>query len=76
MKNKKYHTVGTFPKSNIKTVERDKMDTPSKHMYMTDHFLDIYAIIKNYMILEKKLNVVFLRVKILIFNLFLEYTCK
>ena len=26
-KNKKKHTVGTFPKSNIKIVERGKIDT-------------------------------------------------
>ena len=26
-KNKEYHIVGTIPKSNIKTVERDKIDT-------------------------------------------------
>jgi len=27
MKNKKYHTDGTMAKSNIKIVERDKIDT-------------------------------------------------
>jgi hypothetical protein len=27
-KNKKQHTVGTNPKSNIKIVERGKIDTP------------------------------------------------
>jgi hypothetical protein len=27
MKNPKYHTVGTIPKSNIKIVERGKIDT-------------------------------------------------
>jgi hypothetical protein len=26
-KNKEYHIVGTIPKLNIKTVERDKIDT-------------------------------------------------
>ena len=26
MNNKKYHTVGTIPKSNINIVERDEMD--------------------------------------------------
>jgi len=26
--NKKYHTVGTFPKSNRKITKRDKIDTP------------------------------------------------
>jgi len=30
MKNKKYQTVGTFPKFNRKIVARDKIDTP-KH---------------------------------------------
>ena len=29
MKNKIYHTVGTIPKSYIKIVERDKIDTPN-----------------------------------------------
>ena len=37
MKNKKYHTVGIVPKSNIKIVERDKIDTLT-HKYMTAHF--------------------------------------
>jgi hypothetical protein len=32
MKNKKYHTVGTIPKSDIKIVERSKMDTPNTQM--------------------------------------------
>ena len=29
MKNEKYHTVGTIPKSNIKILERGKIDTPN-----------------------------------------------
>ena len=29
MKDKKYHTVGTVPKSNRKIVEKGKIDTPS-----------------------------------------------
>jgi hypothetical protein len=32
-KNKKYHTVGIFPKSNRKIVERDKIDTPSTQIH-------------------------------------------
>jgi len=28
-KKKKYHTIGTILKSNIKIVERGKMDTPN-----------------------------------------------
>jgi hypothetical protein len=28
MKNKKYHTAGTFPKSNRKIVKRNKINTP------------------------------------------------
>ena len=38
MKNRKYHTVGTVPKSNRKIVERGKIkiDTPT-HKYMTVH---------------------------------------
>ena len=37
MKNKKYHTVRTFPKSNRKIVERGKL-IPLTHKYMTAHF--------------------------------------
>ena len=29
MKYKKYHSVGTIPKSNTKIIERDKIDTPN-----------------------------------------------
>ena len=36
LKTKKYHTVGTVPKSNIKITERCKIDT--KHKYITTHF--------------------------------------
>jgi len=35
-KNKKYHSVGTILKSNIKIVGRGKIDTPNK--YMTAHY--------------------------------------
>ena len=35
---KKYHIVGTTPKSNIIVVERDKIDTPSTKQNMTVHF--------------------------------------
>jgi hypothetical protein len=35
MKSKKYHTVGTIPKSNIKIVARGKIDTPNTHKNMT-----------------------------------------
>ena len=43
MKNKKYHTVGTFPKSNRKILEMGKIDTLNTHIlyiyiYMTAHF--------------------------------------
>ena len=34
MKNKKYHTVGTFPKSN-------KIKEQNRHKYMTLHFPDL-----------------------------------
>jgi hypothetical protein len=37
MKNKKYHTVGTIPKSNVKIDERGKIDTLA-HTKMTVHF--------------------------------------
>ena len=30
---KKYHTVGAIPKSNIKIVERRKVDTPNTHIH-------------------------------------------
>jgi hypothetical protein len=33
MKNKKYHTVGTIPKSNIIIVERGKIDTSNTHTH-------------------------------------------
>jgi hypothetical protein len=37
MKNKKYHTAGTFPKSNVKIDERGKIDTLA-HTQITVHF--------------------------------------
>jgi len=40
MKNKNYHTVGTIPTSNIKTVGRGK-GIPLTHKYMTAHFPDL-----------------------------------
>jgi hypothetical protein len=33
LKTKKYHTVGTIPKSDIKIVERGKMDTPNTEIH-------------------------------------------
>ena len=33
MKNKKYNTVGTIHKSDIKIVERGKMDPPNTEMH-------------------------------------------
>ena len=33
MKNKKYHTVGTIPQSNIKIVERAKIDTSNTQIH-------------------------------------------
>jgi len=33
MKNKKYHTVGTVPKSNRKIVERGKVYTPNTQIH-------------------------------------------
>jgi len=32
-KNKKYHTVGTVPKSNLKIVERDKSTPLNTHIH-------------------------------------------
>jgi hypothetical protein len=37
MKNKKCSTVGSIPKSNIKIVERGKIDTPNTEIH--DHSL-------------------------------------
>jgi hypothetical protein len=37
MKNKKYHTVGTVPKSNRKIVEKSEIDSPN--IYIHDHSL-------------------------------------
>ena len=36
---KKYHIVGTTPKSNIIVVERGKIDTPSTKQNKTVHFV-------------------------------------
>jgi len=33
MKNKKYHTVGTIPKSNIEIVERGNIYTPNSQIH-------------------------------------------
>jgi hypothetical protein len=33
MKQKKYHTVGTIPKSNIKIAEKGKIDTPNTKIH-------------------------------------------
>jgi len=40
LKNNKYHTVGTITKSNIKIVERGKIDIRTQK-YITDHFPDL-----------------------------------
>ncbi len=37
MRNKTYHRIETIPKSNIKIVERGKINT-IKNKYMTAHF--------------------------------------
>ena len=39
MKNKTYHTVGTFLKSNIKIVERGKIDSPNPQIHDLFTFL-------------------------------------
>jgi hypothetical protein len=33
MKNRKYHAVGTVPKSNIKIIERGKIDMPNTQIH-------------------------------------------
>jgi hypothetical protein len=35
MKNKKYHIVGTIPKSNRIITETGNIDTPNIHIYIT-----------------------------------------
>ena len=37
MKNEEYHTVGTIPKSNIKIIERGKIDTHDKQIHDSSH---------------------------------------
>jgi len=37
MKNKNYKTVGKIPKSNIKIVERGKIDTPNTQIHDHSH---------------------------------------
>jgi len=44
MKNKKYHTVDTVPKSNIKIDETKS--TPLKHKYMTAYFPGLVQILQ------------------------------
>ena len=49
IKNRKYHTVSTFPKSNTKIVERGKIDTSSpcmtSHLNMNaDQNLHVYKL--------------------------------
>jgi hypothetical protein len=41
LKNKKYHTVGTVPKSNIKIIERGKIDIQCNLCNPTPEFSDI-----------------------------------
>jgi hypothetical protein len=46
-KNKKYHTVGTVPKYNIKIVERGKIDTFNTHIHELSLSLGICTTIKS-----------------------------
>jgi len=42
MSNKKYHTVGTGPKSNRKVIETDAiLKSPNTHIYVTGHFTSL-----------------------------------
>jgi len=41
MKNQKYHTVGTFPKSKGKIVETEVKFIPLTYKYMTPYFLGL-----------------------------------
>ena len=38
MKNNKYYTAGTIPKSNKKIAEREVKSIPLTHKYTTTHF--------------------------------------
>ena len=42
----KYDTVGTIPKSNIKIIERGKINTLT-HKYMTAHWLDLVHVLQS-----------------------------
>ena len=55
--NKIYNPVRTIPKSNIKIVDRSKIDTLLTHKYMTAHFswLVTHTSIKSYTHFNKKL---------------------
>ena len=62
MKNKKYHTVGTIHKSDIKIVERGKMDTPNTEMHDRSlSWLDTGTSMKSFMSsnLHSKRNISF-----------------
>jgi hypothetical protein len=41
----KYPTVGTIPKSNIKIVERGKIDTPNTQRKTLKYQLDLYHLV-------------------------------
>ena len=43
MKNKKYHTVKTFPKSNIKIVEVEAKSIPVTHKYKPEIVKLVFA---------------------------------
>jgi hypothetical protein len=47
MKNKKYHTVGRFPKYNIKIVERGTIGTFNTHIHECSLSLGICTAIKS-----------------------------
>ena len=47
MKYKKYHTVGTIPKSNTKIVEKDKIDTPNTQTRDRSLWYISYSIMKH-----------------------------
>ena len=47
MKNRNYHTVGTIPRSNIKILQRDTIDTPNilfKNEFITTNVLIYFTI--------------------------------
>jgi hypothetical protein len=48
IKNKKYHTVETIPKSNIKIAERSKIDTTITRDTFMAWYINVWPVWRNY----------------------------